>query len=62
MSYPRQDGLGMDVAEAWKVDVDVHMIRKSSYRGRGPKVSPDRMKISFDGLTFPGALFTVPWI
>ncbi|OLQ00711.1 hypothetical protein AK812_SmicGene16606 [Symbiodinium microadriaticum] len=29
-----QDGLGLDVAEAWKVDVDVHMVRKASYKGR----------------------------
>lgn len=55
----RQDGLGLDVAEAWKVDVDVHMVRKASYKGSGAKVDASRIKIPFDGLTLPGALFTV---
>ena len=38
------------------------MIRKSSYRGVGAKVPAGRPSIPFDGLTFPGALFTVLWL
>ncbi|CAE7198608.1 unnamed protein product [Symbiodinium sp. CCMP2592] len=28
-----QDGLGLDIAEAWRVDPNVHLIRKASYKG-----------------------------
>ena len=59
LCYPRQDGQGMDIAESWRIDVDTHMIRKSSYKGHGCKVSSDRLKIPFEGLTIPGAIFTV---
>ena len=55
----RQDGLGLDVAEAWKVDVNVHIIRKASYKGSGARVDATRLKIPFDGLTLPGTLFLV---
>ncbi|CAE7218603.1 unnamed protein product [Symbiodinium sp. CCMP2592] len=28
-----QDGLGLDVADAWKIDVNQHMVRKATYKG-----------------------------
>ena len=57
-----QDGLALDIAESWRVDVDTHMIRKSSYKGHGSKVAPNRIRIPFEGLTLPGAIFTVAWM
>ena len=57
----RQDGSGLDIANAWWVDVTVHYVRKVSYRGHRAQVNRNRLKLPFDGLTFPATLFTVPW-
>ena len=56
----RQDGSGLDVANAWRVDVSVHYIRKVTYRGHRAQVNRNRLKLAFDGLTFPATIFTVP--
>ncbi|CAE7802321.1 unnamed protein product [Symbiodinium sp. CCMP2592] len=57
-----QDGLALDIAESWRLHVDTHMIRKSSYKGHGSKVAPNRIKIPFEGLTLPGAIFTASYV
>lgn len=56
----RQEGLAMDIAEAWKLDfINVHCIRKATYRGQNSNKNPDRIRLPFDALTFPGAIFLV---
>ncbi|CAE7775215.1 unnamed protein product [Symbiodinium sp. CCMP2456] len=45
------DGLGMDVADAWKVDIHAAMIRKATYKGAPARNHSDRLKIPFDGLS-----------
>ena len=54
----RQDGGGLDISNAWQLDVSVHFIRKISYRGSRSQVCKNRLRLSFDGLTFPAAIFT----
>ena len=52
----------MDVCEAWKVDlINVHCIRKANYKGQHERLkqNPDRIRLPFDGLTMPGAIFVV---
>ncbi|CAE7658675.1 unnamed protein product [Symbiodinium sp. CCMP2592] len=47
-----QDGLGLDIAEAWHVDLAVHIIRKASYKGSGGRVDAGRLKLPFDGVSY----------
>ena len=55
----RQDLQGAQLADAWRVSLPVHLIRKQDYRGRKKTVLEDRIRISFDALTTPGLLFSV---
>ena len=54
----RQDGGGLDISSAWQIDVSIHFIRKMSYRGSRSQVCKNRLRLGFDGLTFPAAIFT----
>ena len=54
----RQSGSGLQLAEAWAVNVSKHVIRKSTYKGRRPHVLKDRLRVTFDGCTLPAAVFT----
>ena len=54
----RQSGNGLQVAEAWSVDVAKHFIRKHTYKGHRPQVLQNRLRVSFDGCTLPAAVFT----
>ena len=54
----RQDTCGLDIAEVWCVTVPRHFIRKSSYKGSRNQVSSSRLRLPYDGMTYPAALFT----
>ena len=52
----------MDICEAWAIDlVNVHCIRKATYKGVNARVNA-RLKLPFDGVTLPGAIFLVAWL
>ena len=52
----------MDICEAWAIGfVNVHCIRKATYKGAVARSNP-RLKLPFDGLTYPGAIFLVAWL
>ena len=56
----RQEGQAMDICEVWKIDLlNFHCIRKATYKGQTSKINPDRIRLPFDALTFPGAIFLV---
>lgn len=55
----RQELQGAQLADAWRVSLPVHFIRKEDYRGRKKTVLESRIRISFDALTTPGLLFSV---
>ena len=53
----------MDVCESWKVDlINFHCIRKASYKGQNSRLNPTRIRLPFDALTVPGAIFMVTWL
>ena len=58
LSHVRQDGSGLDISNAWLIDVSVHYIRKVSYKGSRSQVLKNRLRLAFDGLTYPAAIFT----
>ncbi|CAE7232876.1 unnamed protein product [Symbiodinium necroappetens] len=58
-----KEGLVMDVCESWKVDlINFHCIRKASYKGQNSKLNPARLRLPFDGLTVPGAIFMASYV
>ncbi|CAE7608505.1 unnamed protein product [Symbiodinium microadriaticum] len=56
------DGLGQDIAESWKINLKVHVIRKRSYKGSPNKVGAERLRLPFDGLTYPAAIFLSAYV
>lgn len=53
----RLDGQSRDICAAWAVDLLHHMLRKGSYKGAA-KRTPCKLKLPFDGMTAPAAIFT----
>ena len=46
-----------NVAHEWYVNTDIHIVRKTDYKGSKQK---HHLNLAFDALTMPGLLFVVP--
>ncbi|CAE7350682.1 unnamed protein product, partial [Symbiodinium pilosum] len=51
------DQCGFALAQAYRLELSVHFVRKQEYRGRSSAVASDRLRLNFDAVTTPGVLF-----
>ena len=59
VSRSRHTTIAGNVAQEWYVNTDIHIVRKSDYKGSKQK---HELNLAFDAFTMPGLLFVVPWL
>ena len=58
--HPRKDNVTHEVSKRWKVDYNVHILRKSEYKGGRVNLEEMKLRLPFNACTFPGFFFVAP--